>query len=153
MGPFLREGISAVSKTQFFSLCAVGSRETVNAVAIASMALVWAAPAMNEQFTLQQYCLRLLANPRSQLGFWCACYAGMFFLVTVTIFSLSSSSSSLFFFFLIKWKAKDSRLSLSPFPLANVQCFPCEVKLSQGKVKKLGELRFSETTRSFCCLP
>jgi len=58
-------------------------------------ALVLAAPEMNGQFTLQQYCLRLLANPRSQHCSWCARYAVVFFLVTITIFTLSS-----FFFFI-----------------------------------------------------
>lgn len=107
-----------------------------------------AAPEMNGQFTLQQYCLRLLANPRSQLHFWCAHSTVMFFLVTITIFTLS------FFFFL-----NGSRETQGCLCLHFSQLLFHASTARYNRVKAKQELRragkvlfFSETTRSFCYL-
>lgn len=93
MGPLTTEGFSAVSQTEFFYLLWEAEKWLIPWL-LPATALVLAASEMNEHFTLQQYHLRLLAKPRSQLCFWGAHYAVMFFLVTITIFTLSS-----FFFF------------------------------------------------------
>lgn len=110
-----------------------------------------AAPEMNGQFTLQQYCLRLLANPRSQLHFWCAHSTVMFFLVTITIFTLS------FFFFFFKMEAERLKVvsvSISPssfsmLPLRGIT----ELRLSKNS-GELGKFcSFQKQPAHFATLP
>lgn len=133
-----REDIRAVLTIQSSSSSrALRSREVVNTLAIASKALVLAVPEMNGQFTLQQYCLRLLANPRSQLQKWCTHS-------TLVFLGDHKNFHSVFFSFLME--AERLRVVSVSVP----PTFQCELQQSR-EVGRAWEVLFSsETALSFC---
>lgn len=133
-----REDIRAVLTIQSSSSSrALRSREVVNTLAIASKALVLAVPEMNGQFTLQQYCLRLLANPRSQLQKWCTHS-------TLVFLGDHKNFHSVFFSFLME--AERLRVVSVSVP----PTFQCELQQSRELGRAWEVLFSSETALSFC---